>query len=296
VVIVAGADGVVRAWEYATNRLLATAPSFELQVHGLAAADQSRIALRGPREIGVWDWNRNELTRWHDRSEGRLIAITPDARVVATADFDSTLRFWNAASGELVREVKTASYISSLAMSADGSMVAVGEHDGTVEIFRVMTGAALQRLPRQPDRVSAVAFGDRDASIVSVAAQNSRSWDLQSARVRWEGHSDRSFANLVVLSPDAKLALVATGSVISTDNSYRVVDLQSGTVMQKVTAHTSPISDAAFNPMSNFVVSGGWDQSVVATDLRNRTQIASLRLNPPTVLEAGAFSPTGDGW
>ncbi len=66
----------------------------------------------------------------------RSVALSADGGRVVSGGFDGTVRVWDAASGECVRELRGhTSFVLSIALSADGGRVVSGGFDGTVRCF-----------------------------------------------------------------------------------------------------------------------------------------------------------------
>jgi len=63
------------------------------------------------------------------------VAFTPDGKHVLSANEDSGLRWWDAATGAEVPAFETDDSINTLAVSADGRRAVSGDAKGTVRLW-----------------------------------------------------------------------------------------------------------------------------------------------------------------
>ena len=72
------------------------------------------------------------------------IAASPDGTRLATGEFDTTVKLWEAATGKLLLTLfGHSSQVVSVAYSADGSYLASASEDGTVKLWDALTGREL---------------------------------------------------------------------------------------------------------------------------------------------------------
>ncbi len=100
----------------------------------------------------------------------RAAAYSPDGTLIATAGNDSTLRIWNAKTGEQVRSVMLADAAWSVAFSPDGASIAVGgQTKSSVLMFDVATGQVRQVLVGEGPGTGRVAYSP-DGSMIAAAS------------------------------------------------------------------------------------------------------------------------------
>ncbi|MDD5394418.1 MAG: WD40 repeat domain-containing protein, partial [Thiothrix sp.] len=132
---------------------------------------------------------------------------------------DNTVRLWDAATGT---ELKTLSghtaYVSALAYSPDGKVIASGSGDKTVRLWDAATGQELKTLSGHTADVSALAYSPDGKVIASGSLDNTvRLWDAATGQglKTLSGHTERVSA--LAYSPDGKV--IASGSG---DNTVRL--------------------------------------------------------------------------
>lgn len=117
-----------------------------------------------------------------------LVFHPREENVLATGGQDHKIRFWNAETGQLIRELGGHSaQISSLAFSADGSELASGGADGTVKLWATSTGTSVATITGHTDEVRGLTFSP-DGRLVSGSLDKTiQVYDSDSRRLLREG-------------------------------------------------------------------------------------------------------------
>jgi WD40 repeat protein len=166
--LVASAGGKVHRWDVTTGD--------ELPAQNIPGGDYFSNVRPGPDEqtLLVFPDNPGPLYLL-DTSSGRVgqavgkaghssaaCAISPDGRTIAVADNSAGTKafgvaLWEVASGRDRGKLKGAGYISALAFSPDGKLVAAGG-DAGVQLFHAASGREVGRLDAYRGRVDSLAF------------------------------------------------------------------------------------------------------------------------------------------
>jgi WD40 repeat protein len=104
--------------------------------------DGHHLATAGSdKTLRIWDVaNRSLLRTLQNPAEVNLVAFSPDGQRLVSASgangISTEVRIWDAQAGTLLRSISGRG-IWSLALSADGTMLASGNYDGTITLWRI---------------------------------------------------------------------------------------------------------------------------------------------------------------
>jgi WD40 repeat protein len=97
------------------------------------------------------------------------VAISADAKIVASCSDDKTIGIWEVRSGALLQKLTGhTNWVLTVALSADASTVASGSADGSVGIWNVREGSRIATMSRSTSHVISVALS-ADTSFVACS-------------------------------------------------------------------------------------------------------------------------------
>lgn len=294
------AEGHIWIWETATGQVRAEMAEHQTSVKVLTFLPQERQLVSGSADgqLILWNTTTGELIRslgqfdpgnpvfQLDQSGEHQIflfgvetlAPDPDAEWIVVAGERGQVMVIALDTGVLLHTMQTQDMrlITSIAVSADGSLIATGGWDGVIHLWDAETGDLIARL-QEPDRrndINALAFREDDTKVISVRTGSTvEVWSvtavqrLQYRYVPWAG----GYRNTVV---DGELEIIVQAepypqsSVMPAswyvDPTIRVVSLADGQQVEPValTGHTDYVSDLALDGSARVLASSSWDGTV----------------------------------
>ena len=216
-------------------------------------------------------------------------AFSPDGKLIVSASYNSTLKVWDAMTGEMLRSlVGHSSSVIGCAFSPDGQLIVSASWDSTLKVWDAMTGEMLRTLEGHSDSVSGCAFSPDGQLIVSALDDwTLKVWDAMTGEMlrTLEGHS--SSVSGCAFSPDGQLIVSA-----SYDSTLKVWDAMTGEMLRSLVGHSSSVSGCAFSPDGQLIISASDDRTLKVWDAMTGQMLRSL-VGHSSSVRGCAFSPDG---
>jgi WD40 repeat protein len=234
-------------------------------------------------------------------SGANKIVFAPDGKTFATANWDRTVRLWDAGGNQLATLRRHTDAVRSVAFSPDGQLLASGSWDRTVKIWDVASRLEIRSIPAQELPVNAVAFSP-DGKMLATGTGDWRTdkpgevelWDPATGkRIRNAWHAIRDVKDLA-FSPDGKQLAVAHAGSRTPGGDGAVVCLNLGPEQEFARTIKCPsgATAVAFSPDGSLLAVGSWIGKVLLVDTASLNVLATLGLHlPGAMIFDAAFSP-----
>ena len=191
-------------WNTATGEHIKTLTGYEARAESLAfSPDGTILANGGYRTINLWNVatgehiktlrgpNKANKERLYDHGEEVYnLTFSPDGTILASSNYNDTIKLWNVATGEYIRGLTghaggLSGEVSSLAFHPDGTLLASGGNEYSypddymdIHLWDVATGEHIKKFTKHIGIVYSLVFSPDGTILASGGSTNIHLWDV----------------------------------------------------------------------------------------------------------------------
>ncbi len=313
-----GLDASVRLWDPATGKLKRTLDTEGVQALATAfSPDGSLLAVTGAKggnKMLIWETATYELQQSTPLTVGghwaKSLAFSPDGNTIITGAWDKQIKIWTRDPEprrprpvpkltetlnsfprfRLQKEIRQPDYVRSIALSPDGSTLAVAAWEAGVTVCDLPSGRLLHTLDAGQGHLVAVAFHPKGSSLASAShvAKAVKLWDPATGKLlRTLIKKHNASPNCLAFNRDGSLLAVGDGA-----GQMLVIDSATGETLYTLKSPDTGYGSVAFNPAGSLLAGGEHSGTVKIWDLATKKPRYSLEGHTDRV-PGLAFSPDG---
>jgi WD40 repeat protein/serine/threonine protein kinase len=239
----------------------------------------------------VWDMASRQVLHRFTPNLGILVDLvfSPDSKQLACAGYDGVALFDTATCQQRLFEHGDAPY--SVCFSPDSQWLAIPNPNlGTIRLWNITANRTVAELihPGQPH---SVAFSRDGRTLVSVAANSTRIWNLAGSGEQLVLAGHRGGVNSLAFRADGKLL-----ASVSATQTVKFWEPDSGRLVSRLSGFRGPVQAVAFHPGGEFAATADWSGAVRIWDLTSPgrpKEVTTLTHEVGKILWAVSFSPDG---
>jgi WD40 repeat protein/serine/threonine protein kinase len=218
------------------------------------------------------------------------VAVTPDARLVATTHDDGTARVWFPDGRGLYVLRGHDGGVLDATFSPNGRWLATGGDDATVRVWDMATGAETLTLTGHDGPILSTAFTP-DGSMLASGSEDTtaRVWDLSTGEAVATLRGHRWSVEGVDFNPDG--TRIATASI---DARVRIWNARSGALLRTFVTPAS-LNTIDYSPDGSQIATAGFDAIGRILDARTGRELLTLAGHTGAGVVGVTFTPDGDG-
>jgi WD40 repeat protein/serine/threonine protein kinase len=282
------ADGSIHLWKWPSLAQDGAIASDNGSVRSLAfSRDGTRLLSTGALRIDVWDVaTKARAGAKSGLMQASLAALFADDGRIISGSSGGPIRVWEAdasrSQSKLALPVATRPVV---ALCHDGSAVAMGRSDGTIEVLALPGGNETASFTAHASGVRSLAFDSHGARIASAGFDGEvKVWNVREQKAAFVLPPEPGLVNGVRFSPDDRsIACAVSGGPI------HVFDARSGATLRELASGSGDAQREAFSSDGKLLATTQRGRAIEVWSVENGERLA--RLEAPAATWSLAFVP-----
>ncbi len=271
----AGEDNTIRLWNIETGSGQTVLFGHEGRIFSVEFSQDGKLLVSSGNDgtARIWDLANGRCLRVirhiSQKAVSMHVALHPNGRILATVcEEDPEVKLWDVTSGECLRRFSGhAPWSSCIAFNPEGTFLASGCSDGTVELWEMKnedTPQFFRLLIGHHHHVSVLAFGQHGFLATLPFGENINLWDIFSGKLVKTIHGYSRLIGGNAFSPDGRLLVQGDAN-----GMVHVYDVAGKRYLSTIKGHAGPIWCIEFSPDGRTFASSADDRVVKLWDSAN---------------------------
>ena len=289
-----GRDSPIKVWDLNAADPVEVITDLKSQKIGnFTFSPDGSLMAGGCRDNTVRIWKVATMTEMHRLTNASyVVAFTSDGRKLLASTADGIAQWWDfqANTRASVPPYGGLGKVTSVDLSSDRRVAAIGLSDGAIQLLEIDSGKILNTYRGHSDAVLSVTFAAGGKQFASGSRDKAiRIWDVTVPQKSLQICAEhRGAVGGLAISSDGRM--MASGCSANTIKFWDMRHLEKS--LGSISWHQSAIRTLAFSPDSHTLASGSEDKAVKLWDFASRRPLANFQFDD--AIRLVAFSPDGN--